>query len=657
MLGVRRKHEYEPPRWRSRTTSGGVLLGCVVGVVLLASTPVRPDERAEAAACLDVSVDASAIWSGLLRSEVTVPARPGALRLHYPKWVPGRHARSSAIKQVSRLVFRCGREPIPWRRDAKDPWSFLCTVPDGSDSVTVEIQFAVDLDQDHWSWGESAACGSLAKICWQNLLLYPAGWNPRQERVRGHLRVPDGWKTATSLIAAETDRENGSVAFRVVTLEELVDSPVVLGRFLHTFGLPNSNRQVPHRLTVCGDSEEDTDVPVHIWKALGRAIDETETLLGPPPMDRYHFLLLVTDGIAGGGREHLRSTVVVARPSAFDGPDSTWTLETLVHEYVHAWNGKRHRPAGMCVADFQTRPDFRLLWVYEGLTTYLSYVIARRSGLWTDDDLHWTLAYTAERARQGQAAGAWRSLEDVCAAAPLATGEVVPWERRRRDLAHYGEAALLWLGVDATLRRQTDGEASLDTFCGRLFGRAGDPDQVVTYDWNDLVAHLAGLSDDDWAAYLEARVRRAGSVDAAAALDACGWSLAHRQGAFEPQPARWTDYRRHGPFYADLTSSIGVLVGLDQVILEVVPGSAAERAGLAPGIRIVKVNGGEYRLGRLIDAVGLTPRTPLMLEVAHGGETRTVRVEYDLGHRLPFLERIDDQPDLLARIMTPRTRE
>jgi hypothetical protein len=55
----------------------------------------------------------------------------------------------------------------------------------------------------------------------------------------------------------------------------------------------------------------------------------------------------------------------------------------LPHEYVHSWNGKYRRPAGLVTPTYQEANNTRLLWVYEGLTEYLGTVLTARSGLWT----------------------------------------------------------------------------------------------------------------------------------------------------------------------------------------------------------------------------------------------------------------------------------
>jgi len=632
-----------PARWLL------VCIGCLAG---LAGVPAHAEKNPQAERPFVVRVDASESWSGLIRATLDIPVTAGPVRLHYPKWLPGQHAVSRGIQRISHLAMRAGEQSLDWKRDALDPWSFLCTIPPSTETLTVELAFALDPELHTWDWGETHASGSRVLLHWGNLLLYPSGWDMESPLVRPQLRVPESWATATSLLQAEGSGPKGWVCFRDVSLRELIDSPVVTGRFLRSARIPVATSRVPHRLTVCANRKEDAVIPWRSLSKLARAIEEAHAICGEPPMDRYEFLLLVNDTLSGNGTEYSRSSVNFVSPGPFEPDTVLWTAQVLVHEYVHAWNGKRHLPKGMRVANLQQRPDFRLLWVYEGLTSYLTYVITTRSGLWSDRDLRWALAFHANNARLAATGGSWRSLEDICAAAPLDTGETLPWERSRRAQAHYWEAAFLWLEVDAILRR-SKGDVSLDTFCRRFFGgRTTGP--TSTYEWADVVDTLSGLVDTDWERFLQDRVRAKGVKDPLKRLRACGWTVRYMD--FEPplHPALWTDYRRHGPFYGCLYDSIGAVIASDGTVLDVVERGPVHKAKLGPGTRITKVNDEEFELPLLMEAVGETRETRLTLEVQLGGERKRVQLDYDGGHRLPCLEWLRQERDLLEEIFAPR---
>src|SRR5207253_10244199 len=65
------------------------------------------------------------------------------------------------------------------------------------------------------------------------------------------------------------------------------------------------------------------------------------------------------------------------------------TITILSHEFVHSWNGKYRRPAGLATADYQQPMIGELLFVYEGMTRYLGdFVISARSGMRTRSEEH-----------------------------------------------------------------------------------------------------------------------------------------------------------------------------------------------------------------------------------------------------------------------------
>ena len=97
--------------------------------------------------------------------------------------------------------------------------------------------------------------------------------------------------------------------------------------------------------------------------------------------------------------------------------------ELLAHEYVHSWNGKYRRPAGLLSPDYQQPMDGSLLWVYEGMTQFWGTVLPVRSGLITPESYREMLASiagfydiqsrqplaTAGRHRGGRADSLWHA--------------------------------------------------------------------------------------------------------------------------------------------------------------------------------------------------------------------------------------------------------
>ena len=109
-----------------------------------------------------------------------------------------------------------------------------------------------------------------------------------------------------------------------------------------------------------------------------------------------HFLLTLSDHVAHFGLEHHQSNDSrVAERALIDEMQGRLALGVLPHEYVHSWNGKYRRPAGLATPNPQTPMQGEMLWVYEGLTQYYGNVLAVRSGLWTPQQYADTLAQAA----------------------------------------------------------------------------------------------------------------------------------------------------------------------------------------------------------------------------------------------------------------------
>ena len=119
-----------------------------------------------------------------------------------------------------------------------------------------------------------------------------------------------------------------------------------------------------------------------------RLVREAAALFGATHYDHYEFLWSLTDQIMPDGLEHHQSSDDRSPLRALlDDPIRRAEANLLSHEYVHSWNGKYRRPAGLATANYQDPMLGDMLWVYEGLTEYLGDVLAARSGLLTAEEL------------------------------------------------------------------------------------------------------------------------------------------------------------------------------------------------------------------------------------------------------------------------------
>jgi predicted metalloprotease with PDZ domain len=296
-----------------------------------------------------------------------------------------------------------------------------------------------------------------------------------------------------------------------------------------------------------------------------------------------------------------------------------------------------------------------LLWVYEGQTEYWGRVLASRSALVSPEQARDQLARTAAF-RSAMPGRAWRSLQDTTANPLLEHHGQRPWYDFQRGLDYYDEMALVWLDVDTLIRERSADMRSLDDFARGFFGVQDGRVAPLTYTFEDLIAALNAVEPYDWAALLRDRLDHTG--DAGHLLDGLarsGWALAFEEQESEFAKNAWEEDEDEGP-RQDLTWSIGVVVGKEGKLNVVRWDGPAFRAGLAPGVQIVAVNGTAYKPELLTDAItaakGTGPAPELL--VKEGDRYRTVRIDDHGGLRYPKLVRIDSVPDRLAAILAPK---
>src|SRR6185503_13507394 len=365
---------------------------------------------------------------------------------------------------------------IPWRRDPVDLFAFHLDIPQGVETLEASFDFLSAIGAAGFS-SASSETAHLGIYSWNQVLLYPQGARTDEVMFRASLQIPAGWKFATSLKTAS--QNGGTIDFAPVSLTTLVDSPVIAGEYLKVVSLDSStapgagssaplgtsdtsSRHVEADLV--GDTAASIEIPADLTQKWKRLVQEADAMFGARHYDRYHFLLTLSDRVAHFGLEHHQSNDSRVNENSLTQQNS---IGVVAHEYVHSWNGKFRRPAGLATADFQQPMVGELLWVYEGLTQYLGYVLAERSGIWSESYYKERLAQVAayldtEPGRE------WRPLADTATAAQLLYFAPGQWTAYRRSTDFYDEGWLIWLDVDTTIRELTHGAKSIEDFCHLL---------------------------------------------------------------------------------------------------------------------------------------------------------------------------------------------
>ncbi len=600
------------------------------------------------AAPITLRVDATESPRKIYHAELTIPVSPGPLTLVYPKWIPGEHAPTGPITDLSGLRISVGGKTIEWKRDPFEMFAFHMVVPPGASSVDVRLDFLSNAEPAGFSSGASAT-SELAILSWNQMVLYPEGKRTDDVDITASLQLPAEWKFGTALPLAKNNGSN--VEFKTVPLTTLVDSPVLAGRHFRTFELSPGTTPA-HYLDVAADSDEALEPPPELIAKYRQLVKEAQALFGATHYREYHFLLALSDQIAHFGLEHHESSDDQTRERFLvDATVHANGATLLPHEFVHSWNGKYRRPQGLATPDFQQPMNSDLLWVYEGLTEYLGWVLTARSGLVTPEQNREFLALDAATL-DNRAGRTWRPLIDTAVAAQLLYEARGDWESMRRGVDFYDEGLLIWLEADTIIRKQSHGGKSIDDFCRAFYGGPSGPPHVQTYTFEDLISTLNSVVRYDWNGFFTTRVNLTGTGRAPlGGIEAGGYWLTYTDKRTEGQKTREQISRNVSVAY-----SIGLRLREDGSVADVLPEMMAGKAGIGPGMKITGINGREYSADALREAIRRSKEgEPLELLVANGKKFSTYKLNYHDGEKYPVLER-NGQPALLDEILKPLSK-
>ena len=615
------------------------------GLFLLASSLALAAPQARP---LELALDTTDASRGIFHARLVVPVSPGPTALAYPKWIQGEHTPSGPITQLVGLSIKAGGVVVPWRRDPVDPFLFRVDVPAGFDSVVVEYDYLSPAGSFGMGYGKTPnATPHLLVVDWHDVVLFPAGRAADDIPVRARLRLPAGWKFDTAL--ASTSAPDGEVTFSPVSLYTLIDSPVLAGDHFRTEVIEAGDR--PARLSVAADRASALAIPAERLAAYRRLPPEARALFGATHYASYHWLVALGDTLDENGLEHHESTDIRA-PGAFFSNESIRVADDFVipHEYVHSWNGKFRRPAGLAVRDTQQPLDDELLWVYEGLTRYLDLILPARSGMNTAAQGRDYLAWRAARQDRSRPGRRWRPVVDTAVSAPMIWDGPSDWTNYRRSgKDYYDESMLVWLEVDTTIRDKTAGRRSLDDFCRGFFGGADGSPSVKPYTRADVEAALTRVAAFDWHGFFTTRLYDIAPKIPLGGIEGSGWTLVY-DGSPNPFQLAWDTMNKQ----VDQTLSIGLQLSPAGVVQDVVLDSAAWKGGFGPGMTVLSVNGRPFTPASFDEELraARSSAAPTEFAVRHGEDAKTLRVDYHGGALYPHLER-NSRPDLLALILAP----
>jgi predicted metalloprotease with PDZ domain len=486
------------------------------------------------------------------------------------------------------------------------------------------------------------------------VLLYPETYKHNKATATTTLTLPEGWSAATALRTDDGPGEPDTIRYAPVTLEVLVDSPIMVGEHHRPYELATEHthedipQTPPTTLHIFSEAESVLKLPEEFITAFQNMVTQATLTFGDHHFDRFDILVATTDRLSLNGLEHTASTFNIIRQRQLQNFEDFrgWQQMLIPHEYVHAWCGKYRRPAGMATDDFHTPKDTRLLWVYEGLTQYYGTVLEARSGMLTAEELRdWVRSTVSwRRSRQGRA---WRPLDDTASASWILRGAGGPWSGLRLGQDYYAEGALVWLEADALIRSETDNQRSLDDFAKLFFAHDDDDSVPNPFTRDEVITLLNRVHQHDWDTFFKDRVESPRERPILELIPTLGYAIEFS--ADPPDTPRGVTISR-----LDAFDSIGARFTSSGTVRDVLLNSPADDAGLAPGMKIAGVNGHVWSESRFVDALALTPvKGEMELLVISGDTYITKTIAYDAGPRYMRIVPKKGETDQIAAIAKP----
>lgn len=592
-----------------------------------------------------LKVDAIDTVHGIFTVREQIPVQQshrqaGSMILFYPQWETASHAPTVPLAGLVSLIVRVDGRRVEWRRDPVNVYAFH--IPLAEDARQIEVDFQIVADRNQLR-------EPIAKIAWQRLLLYPAGWFARNLPIDASVRLPAGQRAFTSLpTLSDPAEKTGELRFATVPLDLLVDAPLTAGRYWRQYDLTPSS-SAPVRLVLIAEKPEQLAMSDDELTKMRNMVAQTLMVFGPPPYRHYDMLLTLGDVFPAGGVEHFEvGEINVPGSYLIDPARQINNRATTAHELVHAWNGRFRQPSNLWTPTYNEPVQGSLLWVYEGGSEFWGMVLSARAKLVTRQEALDKIALYAAGV-ENQRGRAWKGLADSGNDAVYMAGRPTQWTDWTRKKDYYGEGVLLWLDVDARLRELTGGRQGIDAFAKRFYATGGRKLAIETYDFDDVCAALAAVAPDDWAGFLNRHLATHDSDEALAGLRRSGWRLDYGD---TPTEAFRQEEAENGA--ANFTASIGMEVDDDGRVSSLSWDGPAFRAKIPLHAVLTRINGDVFSLDRLRRAIADSPSRPVLVSIANVGKSFDVEIDYRGGPRYPHLVRIDASVDRLSDLLATR---
>src|SRR5215208_1098880 len=521
----------------------------------------------------------------------------GPVLLSLPAWTPGAYEVSNFARWVVNFSASGGGKEIRWDKLDYDTWRLQ---PAGARAMAIRFDYIADTLDNAMAWARP----DFVLFNGTNLLPYPEGTG-FDFPATVTLKTQSDWIVATAMHPGQGPR-----SFRESNYHDLVDMPFFVGR------MDYDSVQVAGRwtrlATYPAGALKDT-IRKQLWSEIGKMIPAEATVFKEVPWSSYNVMMIFDRRYGGASAlEHQSSHVGIYNQGIIGNP---LLASITAHEIFHAWNVKRLRPAEMFPYDYHQAQPTPWLWVSEGITDYYADLALSRSGI-IDSAQFMTL--TANKANTVAAAPP-TALED----ASLSTW-IHPEDGS--GYIYYPKGSLAGLLLDVQIRDASDNARSLDDVLRQLYQNTYKKGRGFTAAdfWPEVSRAAGGRPFEDFGArYVDGRVR----YPFDRSLPLAGMRVA-LDTLWEPRLGLQT-----------AADSSGI------VVTGLVPGGAAQEAGMQVGDRVVAL--GDLSLsdpdfGPAFRArFGKQDGAPLPIKVHRGRDTLTLNGKVRLVARVEGRFEID----------------
>jgi len=505
------------------------------------------------------------------------------VRFSLPSWIPGSYLLREYARHVVSVHAESQGRPVEIEKADKRSW----VVEGASKDLTVTIRVhALDLSV-------RGAYLDDTRAFFNGTCVFLSVLDREDEAAEVTIEAPGDphcvrWRAATAMTPADVD-QRGFGRYSVDNYDELIDHPVEIGDFTQVEFTAGG---IPHTLTITGRHNTDLD---RIATDLSQLCETQLQFFGEPaPFDRYLFLGLAVDQ-GYGGLEHRASSSLVFNASDLPKPGELGLpreyqrfLSLVSHEYFHAWNIKQLKPAAFSPYRLGQRNYTRLLWVFEGITSYFqdrwllrSDLIGREAYLDRLAQILTRVYRTPGRLQQTLAESSFEAWDKLYKPEPNSANSTV---------SYYSKGALVALALDMTVRKATRSEISLDRIVLELWERYGK--RGVGVGETDFEALAEEVSGVPLASFFDTAVRSTAELPLADLLVEFGIELQMRAAVGSQDQGGIAR-----PAEIVQPASIGVNFEASSLGLELTSvrdGGPAEVAGLSAGDQLIAID--DYRV-------------------------------------------------------------